>query len=273
MTAKLGTYGLGASSSLLLKQLAGAGKSMFTHKDISKFWEGSKQGLNNFLSRMAKRRWIMRLERGKYMIVPFEAGPSGQFTEHEFVIASKLVAPYMIGLWSALSHHGLTEQVPDRVYLLSPKSKHRYQGLMAGVSYRILTLKRDEFFGAAFAWIGQEKIWVTDLERTLLDAVLWPHLCGGFTEVAKAFQAAKAKTDVTKLGSYAFKMGRGVAFKRLGILGEWVGWPVEALRVWRRSKSKGISLLDPLGTKSGSQISRWNLRLNFNLEGFRDQQL
>ena len=85
-----------------------------------------------------------------------------------------------------------------------------------------------------------------------MDAVLWPHLCGGFTEVAKAFQAAKAKTDVAKLGIYALKMGRGVAYKRLGILGEWVGWPVEVLRVWRRSKSKskGISLLDPLGTKS-----------------------
>jgi predicted transcriptional regulator of viral defense system len=143
---------------------------------------------------------------------------------------------------------------------------------MAGVSYRIVTLPRDEFFGATFTWVGKEKIWITDLERTLLDAVLRPQHCGGFTEVAKAFQEAKSKANLEKLEGYAERMGRGVAFKRLGILGEWLGWPQDRLLRWKKFKSRGISLLDPLGTKSGPQISRWNLRLNFNLEGFLDKQ-
>lgn len=265
------TYGLGPSSSLLLKQLAGVGKTIFTHKEVAKYWNGSREGMNNFLYRMVKRKWITRLERGKYMILPFESGPSGEFTEQEFIIAARLVSPYMIGLWSALNHHGLTEQIPDRVYLFSPKTKHRYQGTMAGVSYRILTVSRDKFFGATFTWVGQEKIWITDLEKTLLDAVLWPQHCGGFTEVAKAFKEAKVRVNLEKLEGYAKKMARGVAFKRLGILGEWLGWPHERLLHWRKLKSKGISRLDPLGSKSGPQISRWNIRLNFNLEGYLDQ--
>jgi len=266
------TYGLGPSSGLLLKQLAGVGKTIFTHKDAAKYWNGGKAGLNNFLYRMVKRRWIARLERGKYMILPFESGPSGEFTEHEFIIAARLVAPYMVGLWSALNHHGLTEQIPDRVYLFSPKTKHRYQGVMAGVSYRILTVPKDSFFGATFTWVGQEKIWITDMEKTLLDAVLWPQHCGGFTEVAKAFREARSRVNLEKLEGYAGRMGRGVAFKRLGILGEWLGWPHDRLSYWRRLKSKGISLLDPLGTKSGPRVSRWNIRLNFNLEGYLDRQ-
>lgn len=266
------TYGLGPTSSLLLKQLAGAGKTIFTHKDAARYWNGGKPGLNNFLYRMVKRRWITRLERGKYMILPFESGPTGEFTEQEFIIAARLVAPYMIGLWSALNHHGLTEQIPDRVYLFSTKTKHRYQGVMAGVSYRILTVPKDAFFGATFTWVRQEKIGITDLEKTLLDAVLWPEHCGGFTEVAKAFREAKSRVNLQKLEDYAKRMGRRVAFKRLGILGEWLGWPHDSLLHWRRLKSKGISLLDPLGAKSGPQISRWNLRLNFNLEGFLDRR-
>ena len=265
-------YGLGRTSSLLLKQLAGSGKTFFTHKDAARYWNGGKQGLNNFLYRMAKRRWIRRLERGKYMILPFESGPSGEFTEHEFIIASRLVSPYMIGLWSALNHHGLTEQIPDRVYLLSTKTKHRYQGVMAGVSYRILTVPKDLFSGATFIWVGQEKIWMTDLEKTLLDALLWPEHCGGFAEVAKAYREAKSKVDLLKLENYARKMGRGVAFKRMGVLGEWLGWPQEMLLRWKRLKSRGISLLDPQGPKAGPRISRWNTRLNFNLEGFLDRE-
>ena len=266
-------YGLGASSSLLLKQLAGTGKTIFTHKDVARLWNGGTQGLNNFLYRMVKRRWIRRLERGKYMILPFESGPSGEFTEHEFVIASKLVAPYMIGLWSALNHHGLTEQIPDRVYLFSIKVKHRYQGVMAGVSYRILTVSKDDFFGATFAWVGQEKIWISDLEKTLLDAVIWPEHCGGFAEVAKAFREASKRVNLEKLETYAKRMDRGVAFKRLGILGEWLGWSHDSLLHWRKLKSKGISLLDPQGTKHGPQISKWNIRLNYNLEGYLDCHL
>ncbi len=265
-------YSLGATGGLFLRQLAGTGKAFFTHKDAARYWSGGRGGLNNFLSRLAKRRWIARLERGKYMILPFEAGPTGEFTEHEFVIASRLVSPYMIGLWSALSHHGLTEQIPDRVYVISPRMKHRYQGSMAGVSYRILTVPKELFFGATFTWVGQEKIWITDLERTLLDAVLWPQHCGGFTEVSKAFMEAKNKVDLEKLESYARKMDRGVLFKRLGVLGEWLGWPRERLNHWRHKISKGISRLDVGGGDSGPQISEWNLQLNYNLEGYLDQR-
>ncbi len=262
------TYGLGASSARLLRQLAGNGKSIFGHRDALRIWEGSRAGLNNLLHRLAKRRWITRIERGKYMILPFEAGPSGQYTEHEFVIASRLVRPYMIGLWSALNHHGLTEQIPDRVYLISPRTKHRYEGTLAGVSYRIFMVPKDNFFGTTFAWIGRHKVWVTDLERTLLDAVLWPQHCGGFAEVAKAFKTAGAKVDLHKLEQYAGIIERGVAFKRLGILGEWLGWPLENLLRWRRRVSKGVGLLDPAGPKSGPQVSRWKIRLNFHLEGY-----
>lgn len=265
-------HGIGSESSLLLRQLAGSGRTIFTHKDAQKLWHESRGSLNNLLYRLAQRRWIKRLERGKYMIVPLEAGLSGDYTEHEFVIASKLISPYMIGLWSALNHHKLTEQIPDRVYLLSPKVKHRYQGTAAGVSYRILTLPKEQFFGATFAWFGKEKVWITDLERTLLDAVVWPEHCGGFAEVAKAFTEAKEKVELRKLGDYAQKMERGVAFKRLGLLGEWLGWPAEYLHRWRRLSSKGVTFLDPQGPKTGPQISRWNLRLNFNLEGFGDRR-
>lgn len=266
-------HGLGSESTLLLRQLAGSGKTIFTHADVKKLWHDKPGSLNNFLYRLAKRRWIKRLERGKYMILPFEAGVSGEYTEHEFVIASRLVSPYMIGLWTALNHHHLTEQIPDRVYLISPKTKHNNVGEIAGVSYRVLTVPRSIFFGATFTWIGKEKIWITDLERTLLDAVLWPEHCGGFAEVAKAFREAKDKVDLDKLEDYAKKMDRGVAFKRLGLLGEWLGWSPGRRRLWRKHISKGVSFLDPQGPKSGPQISRWNLRLNFNLEGFRDPGL
>ena len=38
---------------------------------------------------------------------------------HEFEIAMVLVDPAMISHWSALHHHGLTEQIPRNVFVLT----------------------------------------------------------------------------------------------------------------------------------------------------------
>ena len=58
------------------------------------------------------KRWLDRLTTETYLIVPLAAGETGEYTEHEFVIASHLAEPMYITYWSALSYHVLTEQVP-----------------------------------------------------------------------------------------------------------------------------------------------------------------
>lgn len=46
------------------------------------------------------------------------------FVVHSFVIASMLVRPHYIGFWSALNHHGLTDQIPRTTFVATTRARH-----------------------------------------------------------------------------------------------------------------------------------------------------
>ena len=70
------------------------------------------------LHHLRKGNWIVSLRRGLYALSPTVPGVAAA---HEFEIAMSLVDPAMISHWSALHHHGLTEQVPRDVFVLTTK--------------------------------------------------------------------------------------------------------------------------------------------------------
>jgi predicted transcriptional regulator of viral defense system len=84
----------------------------------------SKQALSVMLSRLQERGFIERIEKGKYLIIPL-GSEKGKYTLHEFVIGSYLVQPYAISYWSALHHYGLTEQIPNTVFMQTTARKKR----------------------------------------------------------------------------------------------------------------------------------------------------
>ena len=102
--------------SRVLSELSYKNKSVFTLDDIKKLVDKPK----NFLDQLTRKKWILRIRRGVYIITPLEAGEEGadSYTVHSFVIASLLTRsrPYYIGYASALNYHGFTEQTPSAVY-------------------------------------------------------------------------------------------------------------------------------------------------------------
>jgi predicted transcriptional regulator of viral defense system len=79
-------------------------KRVFTIENVLSTTNIQKEVLWVILSRLEKKRWIERIEKGKY-------------TLNEFIIGSLLVTPYCVAYWSALNFYGLTEQFPNTVFL------------------------------------------------------------------------------------------------------------------------------------------------------------
>ncbi|ERG97358.1 MAG: protein of unknown function (DUF1814) [Haloquadratum walsbyi J07HQW2] len=91
-----------------------------------------------------------------------------------------------IGYYSALSHHGLTEQVPRTVYVVtSTRAQNRE---IHGVPYRVTTLTERKFFGFEPTSIEGTTVQVSDLEKTLVDCANHHGFCGGLREVATAMR-------------------------------------------------------------------------------------
>src|SRR5207249_11297873 len=91
------------------------------------------------------------------------------------------VKPSAISDWSALSHHGLTEQVPRKVFVLTtarsvPRARGAGHGRsptgypVAGTRYEFIQTKPDRFFGIDEVWVGEARIKMTDPERTPVHA-------------------------------------------------------------------------------------------------------
>ncbi len=200
------------------------------------------------LYHLRRKGWIVSLRRGLYAISSFVPGTS---PVHEFEIAMALIDPAAISHWSALYHHGLTDQIPRKVFVLTTAaSVPRLRGDKAASTsggypvgqaiYQFVQVKPERFFGTEKAWIGEARVVITEPERTLLDGLSMPQYCGDFAEVLGAFQARGQELNVERIVDYALRLDAATA-KRLGWVLESLGVDPASLRALDRVPSGGTA--------------------------------
>ena len=70
-------------------------------------------------------------------------------------------------------------------------------GFVVGdTTYRFIQVKPDRCFGGENLWVGEARVPMSDLERTLLDCLSMPQHCGGFGEALYAFQVAMPRLNI-----------------------------------------------------------------------------
>lgn len=254
--------GLSRNESLLLSSLSEKGKKIFALRDVVDDLGCSYAYAKDLAKTLTRKKWIINLRRGTYLIVPLSAGVEAKYTEHEFVIGSHLVSPYYIAYWSALNFYNFTEQTPFTVFIATTKrAKSR---MILDVKYSFITLNKKKFFGFSSTAVGPDRVNISDKEKTLADALDHPEYCGGMAEVAKCFWNAKDSVSYEKIVSYAERMGNSTIIKRLGYLSETlnVSLKEEAVVRMKESISPGMSILDPTMQRRGRYNTRWNLLVN-----------
>lgn len=254
---------LGARESRLLCSAAEKGFSVLTTDDAREIMGEEKVLL--ILSRLSKKRWLKRLEKGKYLILPLSAGPKGLYCEDGFVLADKLVSPYTIAYWSALNFYGYTEQIPYTVFVATTKRKKDLEIEDLGLRFKFVTILEKKFFGNKKRWIGSKQVIITDREKTIVDCLDHPQYCGGIVEATKGVWEGFTQRELEPktVTEYADRMGNRTIFKRLGFLAETLSLPVDDfLPVWREKISTGYTLLCPLGLDDGEINTGWNLKIN-----------
>ncbi len=156
-----------------------------------------KCGLNyHDLNVLAAEGKISKLERGVYQ----KAGKSSFETESFSVILAHLGEPSAICLWSALSFHQLTEQVPEQVWAYVPIGKYSHLNTVRVVR------KTNPFWDIGIETV--EGVRVTDISRTLIDALYDKKHISEAESFKMAMQALKdKKTNIKKLAEMAHKLG------------------------------------------------------------------
>ncbi|KXB07609.1 transcriptional regulator, partial [candidate division MSBL1 archaeon SCGC-AAA382M17] len=178
--------GLSKKESLLLSRLSSKGKKIIEIGDIEDTLDVTYKNAKKIASDLKKKGWLDRMQRGKYVIVPLEAGESGTFTEHEFLIASELVSPYYIGFLSALNFHGLTEQTPISVFVATTKRVRNRT--IHNIPYYFVTLKEEKFFGTKEYSVAGKTVIISDPEKTLIDCLDHLEYSGGIEQVVNGLK-------------------------------------------------------------------------------------
>ena len=254
---------LGDKGSDLLTKMSRQGKRLFTIEDAAKAYDSSRTGLRKLVFTLVKRGWLQRIENGKYLILPFEAGREGEWTEHEFIIASYLVEPYYIGFRSALNYYGYTEQVSRTVFIISTRRKLKPALEISGVTYRFVYMNQRKFFGATQITLNGYLVNISDREKTIVDCLDRLEFAGGITEVAKAISYGREELDFVKMAEYAMKNGNGAVSKRLGYLLEILEIKSDAaISKLRENIGNSYALLDTLASRKGQHVQRWKVIVN-----------
>ncbi len=226
--------------------------------------------LRESLYHLRQNGWIVSLRRGLYAL---SSTIPGITPAHEFEVAMALIDPAAISHWSALHFHGLTDQAPRDVFVLTTtgtsvprirgtKGRQKRSGYPVGDTYyRFVQMKPEWFFGIRRQWIGESRVSITDPERTLLDGLAMPHYCGDFAEVLHAFEVRGGDLDLPLIISYALKLSDAMV-KRLGWVLEHAGVDAVHLESLARVPVRGYRTLDPSGPRRGRCNRDWMIQEN-----------
>ena len=248
--------GLSKKESYLLSYLAENRKNIFGLKDVEKVLNCNYESAKVAVSRLAKKGWVERIGKGKYLIIPLSAGTKSEYSEHEFIIAS-LFEGY-IGYWSALNYYGFSEQIPNKIFIASPKRLR--DRIIFGIKYKFVYLSAGKFFGFQEFRLSGFKIRISDKEKTIVDCLDKPKYSGGIEEIAKALYLARDELDFDKMVKYSLRMNNNAIIKRLGFLLDLLG--LEEEKRLRRFIGKRYAILDPSKPKKGEFNSKWRLVVN-----------
>ena len=253
--------GLGDREARLLSALAAAGRNIFTSEEARELSGSNGDDVARLLYRLVAKRWAQRLERGKYRLIPLEAGPEAQWAEHEYLVAAALVQPYYLAYATALHYYGYSERQLYPIWLATTRRKQPV--IIEGHTYRFVTLSAAKFFGYTAVTLLDRPVQMSEREKAIADGLDHPEYCGGIIEPAKGLWFGRDELDLPRLVAYSERLGNRAARRRLGFWLERLGMgDPDLLRELEKCKDRNYARLEPYGPAAGLLDARWRLIVN-----------
>ena len=254
----------------IIKKFSGNDQDCFTFQDVvAEYPESDKIYLSKVLSAMLGKGMLIKLIRNVYHIVP-SSEVANTYIPDWHLVAKYLMKDreYYIGYYSAMQIHGLITQPSLKEIVVTNRQVIPSTRKIREVEFQFVTNKASRFFGFKNTWINQhEKVMVSDLEKTIVDAVTKPHLCGGMIEIGKAIYETRGKINLETLMSYLHQNESQVAMKRYLFICDLINieWTIHHERMLQKTGST-FSLFDTSGPDQGKKNSRFRLKINIDTD-------
>lgn len=160
---------------------------------------------NLLLHRLKKAGYIFEIERNKYTV-----------HKDAFLIASRIVWPSYISMWSAIRFYNLTEQIPQSVWVVTTRKRRKKEINFANASILFVLTKPKYFFGFKKIDFKGFEIFIAEPEKSIIDGILFRRI--SVSEIFFILKNNLRSLNASKLLNYAVKTKNKALIKRLGFL-------------------------------------------------------
>ena len=239
-------------------------------KNQSSFAKNST--LYNLLTYHQKQGHILRIRRGLYYSIPKGMDPA-HCPVDLFLVASKMAEDSVIAYGSALDLHGKLHTIQSRVIYLTKKR------VMASFDFRDIKYQavaipsalkaagQETFRVQSIDRLGQP-VFVTSLERTLVDVLDRPYLCGSWEEIWLSLESIEY-LDMDQVLKYALLLANSTTIAKLGFFlethREALMIPEHYLEELRKHCPVKPHYMDRNQNQPQKMIAKWNLVVPLSL--------
>jgi len=221
-----------------------------------------KNKASRVLAFLTKKGRLIRIEKGKYILVPIKA-PNQQWMPNEFVIADLWMGdvPYYIGYFTMYNYWGFTEQIPRTIFVLNTTKSCKRE--ISGIRFEAVKIDTKKYYGVEKIKAEDQEVYISDKERTLVDFAYNP--LGSIRNFEVALEDNLNSIDLEKFIRYLKRFPVISVRKRAGFLLEKSGCQDKVLEPLRKSigKKRVLALLDPYSRSRKGKINKeWKIIVN-----------
>jgi predicted transcriptional regulator of viral defense system len=244
-------------------------RSTLTYDEISSHMdsEGSsnKRTRESLVAYHVRKGRLLRVRRGIFVVVPPGMDPDS-FAVDPCLLAARMTDDAVLAYHTALEVFGRAHSVFEEFYFLTGKAFHgasfrsfRFRGV---VFPKALRRKKREEYGLKIVDRSGVEVRVTTLERTLVDVLDRPDLCGGWEEAWRSLQSVEY-FDLDVVTEYARLLGNATTAAKVGFFLEQhrerlmvEDCHLDALKKYR---PRSPHYMERRSRSGGRMMAQWNL--------------
>lgn len=208
---------------------------------------------------------VIRIRRGLFAVIPYGVSPESYFID-PYLISGKLVDDAVVAYQSALAFYGKSHSINHQLYALT---HHRNTSIAFRQDHFRLVLfpkslreKNQELFGVKTILHHGCQLRVTSFERTLVDMLNRPELCGEWEEIWRSLELVEY-FDLDKVIEYALLLNNATTIALVGFYLEQHQQTLHVkdahLRQLEIHRPKQPHYIDKHEKSRGKLNPRWNL--------------
>jgi len=219
-------------------------KPLFTAREARSLLGGGPAHTNLLLHRLVSSGRLFRIEKGMYSV-----------HDDPFLVASRIAWPSYLSFWSALRYHGLTEQVPQAIWVVTSKRRKRLRLRFCGTDILFTVTSERNLFGYEKKEFGGFEIFVADPEKAIVDCLLFGKVSAA--EIHEVLEKNRGRFRPGRLVDYAARTGNRALARRLGLMLERLGQDFSG-RLAGKVYPQPV-LLDPRSPPKGRLNAKWKV--------------